>query len=175
MCAFHEPFPEAFSKVFPEVHLEVVLPSIPCSPLFVLPFSMQGFNNRLLLYLYQCFVRNTLQFDSALILSNSAIDMKFAPPDAYLNVSYLEETILFHFILTECKLIAEIFKRFMDDGFGLWPNYADNGVFREVLNELKMTIEKRKIVTTKILIHFKLVRCFCYFTLKYYFWNWYIF
>ena len=95
--------------------------------------------------------------------------MKFAPLDAYLSVSYLEETILFHFILTECKLIAEIFKRFMDDGFGLWPNYADNGVFREVLNELKMTIEKRKIVTTKILIHFKLVRCFCYFTLKYYF------
>ena len=46
--------------------------------------------------------------------------MKFAPPDAYLSVSYLEETILFHFILTECKLIAEIFKRFMDDGFGLW-------------------------------------------------------
>lgn len=39
-------------------------------------------------------------------------------------------------------------------------NYADNGVSREVLNELKMTIEKRKIVTTKILIHFKLVRCF---------------
>ena len=42
-------------------------------------------------------------------------------------------------------------------------NYADNGVSREVLNELKMTIEKRKIVTTKILIHFKLVRCFVIF------------
>ena len=77
--------------------------------------------------------------------------MKFAPPDAYLSVSYLEETILFHFILTECKLIAEIFKRFMDDGFGLWPNYADNGVFREVLNELKMTIEKRKVLLLKLI------------------------
>ena len=47
---------------------------------------------------------------------------KFTPPFAYLSVGYLEETILFprplplHFTLTECKLIEEIFQRFMDDG-----------------------------------------------------------
>ena len=51
---------------------------------------------------------------------------KFAPPyNACLSDGYLEETVLFsrllplHFTLTECKLIEEIFKRFMDDGFVL--------------------------------------------------------
>ena len=37
----------------------------------------------------------------------------------YLSVNYLKETILF--TLTECKLIEEIHKRFMDDDFALWP------------------------------------------------------
>ena len=50
---------------------------------------------------------------------------KFATPYACFSVGYLEETILFpqllplHFTLTECKLIKEIFKHFMDDGFVL--------------------------------------------------------
>ena len=65
---------------------------------------------------------------------------KFAPRYACLSVGYLEETILFprllplRFTLTECKLIEEIFKRFMDDGFVLWPKNANIDVFRELLN-----------------------------------------
>ena len=67
------------------------------------------------------------QFDSYMFLQlvGTAMSTKFAPPYACLSVNYLEETILFprllplHFTLTECKLIEEIFKRFMDDGFVL--------------------------------------------------------
>ena len=51
-----------------------------------------------------------------------------------------------HFPLTQCKLIEEIFKRFMKDGFVLWPKNANIDVFREFLNELhsslKFTVEK---------------------------------
>ena len=52
---------------------------------------------------------------------------KFTPPYACHSVCYLEETILFprllplRFTLTECKLIEEIFKCLMDDGFVLSP------------------------------------------------------
>ena len=48
---------------------------------------------------------------------------KFAPSYAYLRVGYLEEIIVIlrlfssHFRLASCKLIEEIFKRFMDDKF----------------------------------------------------------
>ena len=80
---------------------------------------------------------------------------KFALPYACLNVGYLEETILFprlpplHFTLTECKLIEEILKRLMDDGFVSWPKNANIDVFRDLLNELhpsmKFTVEKGKI------------------------------
>ena len=60
-------------------------------------------------------------------LNGTAVGTKFAPPYACLSVGYLEETILFprllplHFILTEYKLIEEIFKRVMNGGFILWP------------------------------------------------------
>ena len=47
------------------------------------------------------------------------MDTKFAPPYACLSVSHLEETVSFHFTLTECKLIEEIFERFMVDDFVL--------------------------------------------------------
>ena len=79
---------------------------------------------------------------------------KFAPPYACLSVGYLEETILFprllplYFTLTGCKLIEETFKRFMDDGFALSPKNANIDIFREILNELhlslKFTVEKGK-------------------------------
>ena len=58
-------------------------------------------------------------------LVGTAVGTKFAPPYACLGVGYLEETILFprllplHFTLTECRLIEETFKLFMDDGFVL--------------------------------------------------------
>ena len=60
-------------------------------------------------------------------LLGTAISTKFAPPYAFLSGGYSEETILFphllhlHFTLAECRLIEEIIKRFLDDGFVLWP------------------------------------------------------
>ena len=110
-------------------------------------------------------------------LVGTAMGTKFAPPYACPSHGYLEETILFprllplHFTLTECKLIEEIFKRFMDDRFVLWPKNANIDIFRELLNELhpslNFTIQKGKIVANKTLIFctsFKLFRCFYYYT-----------
>ena len=51
-------------------------------------------------------------------------------------------------MLTECKLIEEIFKRFMDDGFVLRPKNANIDIFRKLLNKLhpslKFTVKKGK-------------------------------
>ena len=41
-----------------------------------------------------------------------------------------------HFPLTGCKLIKEIFKCLMGDGFVLCPKNPSIDVFREILNEL---------------------------------------
>ena len=96
-------------------------------------------------------------------LVGTAMCTKFAPPYACLSVGYLEETILFprllplHFTLTECKLIEEIFKRFIDDGFVLWPKNANIDVFRKLLNVVTSLTEiycrkKEKIFVNKTLI-----------------------
>ena len=87
-------------------------------------------------------------------LFGTAMVTKFAATYACFSVGYLEETILFprllllHFTLTECKLIEEIFKRFMDDGLVLWAKNANIDVFRELLSKLhpslKFTLEKEK-------------------------------
>ena len=48
---------------------------------------------------------------------------KFAPPYANLSVGFLEETVLFlvelpkYFSHDNCKLIEELFRRYVDDGF----------------------------------------------------------
>ena len=87
-------------------------------------------------------------------LVGTAVGTKFALPYACLSVGYLEETILFlrllplHFTLTKCKLIKEIFKHFMDDGFVLWQKNANIDVFKKLLSELhpslKFKVEKGK-------------------------------
>ena len=87
-------------------------------------------------------------------LVGTVMGTKFASPYACLSVGYLEETILFpcllplHFTLTKCKLIEEVFKHFMDDGFDLRPKNANIDTSREPLNELhpslKFTVEKGK-------------------------------
>ena len=72
---------------------------------------------------------NNFQFDIYMFLQlvGTVMGTKFASPYACLSVGYLEETILFpcllplHFTLTKCKLIEEVFKHFMDDGFDLRP------------------------------------------------------
>ena len=56
-------------------------------------------------------------------LLGTATGTKCAPPYACLTVDYLEETKLFtnelpnYFDESECKLILELLKRYMDDGF----------------------------------------------------------
>ena len=59
-------------------------------------------------------------------LLGTAIGTKCPPPFACLTVDYLEEIKLFtsklpkHFNENECKLIIELSKLYMDDGFILW-------------------------------------------------------
>ena len=81
-------------------------------------------------------------------LLGTAMSTKFAPPYAFLSGGYSEETILFphllhlHFTLAEYRLIEEIIKRFLDDGFVLWPKKNANiDVFRELLNELHSSLK----------------------------------
>ena len=57
----------------------------------------------------------------------TAMDTKCAPPYAWLTVGYLDKTKLFskelskYFNEIKCKLLLELFKPYMDDGFVFWP------------------------------------------------------
>ena len=56
-------------------------------------------------------------------ITGTGVGTKFTPPHANLSVGFLEETGLFpvelpkYFSHDNCKLIDELFKRYMDDGF----------------------------------------------------------
>ena len=60
-----------------------------------------------------------------------AMGTKFAPPLANLSVGFLEKTVLFpvelpkYFPHDNCKLIEELFKRYIDDGFLRWHSTLD--------------------------------------------------
>ena len=81
---------------------------------------------------------------------------KCAPPSACLTVGYLEETKLFtsellkYFNESECKLIMELMKRYMDDGFIFWPLKLDFENFKKCLNNLhpsiKFTFENPEVI-----------------------------
>ena len=57
----------------------------------------------------------------------TAMDTKCAPPYACLTVGYLEDKKLFtnelpkYFNESKCKLLLELLKHYMDDGFIFWP------------------------------------------------------
>ena len=61
---------------------------------------------------------------------------KFAPPYVNLSVGFLEETVLFpvqipkYFSHDNCKLIQELFKRYMDGGFLPWHSTLDLNVLK---------------------------------------------
>ena len=86
----------------------------------------------------------------------TAMGTKCAPPYACLVVGYKEETKLFpielpkYFSNEEIKGIKEVFKRYMDDGFLLWPENLNFNNFMICLNNLhpsiKYTFEKDKIM-----------------------------
>ena len=56
-------------------------------------------------------------------VTGKTMDAKFAPPYANPFVGFLEETVLFsvelpkYFSHGNCKLIEELFKRYVEDGF----------------------------------------------------------
>ena len=77
----------------------------------------------------------------------TAMGTKFAPPYSNFSVGFLEETVLFpvelpkYFSHDNCKYIEELFKRYMDDGFLPWHSALDLNAFKNILNNLRPTIE----------------------------------
>ena len=66
-------------------------------------------------------------------------------PYSCLTIGYLEETKLYpalsqHFEERICKLIIELFYRFMDDGINLLPFEVDTNLFLSILNSLHPSI-----------------------------------
>ena len=72
---------------------------------------------------------NNALFDDQMYLQlfGTAMGTKCAPLYACLTVGYLEETTLFtnklpkYFNESECKLLIELLKRYIGDGFIFWP------------------------------------------------------
>ena len=89
-------------------------------------------------------------------LLGTAMGTKCASPYACLTVGYLEETKLFtnklqkYFNESECKFIMGLLKRYMDNGFILWPLKLNFENFKTCLNNthpsLKFTFENPEIV-----------------------------
>ena len=80
-------------------------------------------------------------------LPGTAMGTKCAPPYACLTVGYLEETKLFtnelpqYFNESECELIMELLKRYMDDGFIFWPLKLNFENFKTCLNNMDPSIK----------------------------------
>ena len=80
-------------------------------------------------------------------LPGTAMGTKCAPPYACLTVGYLEETKLFTYELpqyfneSECELIMELLKRYMDDGFIFWPLKLNFENFKACLNNMDPSIK----------------------------------
>ena len=77
----------------------------------------------------------------------TAMGTKFSPPYANLSVGFLEETVLFpvellkYFSHENYKVIKELFKRYMDDGFLPWHSALDFDALENVLNNLHPTLK----------------------------------
>ena len=79
-------------------------------------------------------------------MEGTSMATKFAPPYACLTVGYLEETKLFpeiprHFCVSSSELIIKWFKRYIDDGFIVWPKKLDINLFISILNNLHSSIQ----------------------------------
>ena len=80
-------------------------------------------------------------------LPGTKMGTKCAPPYACLTVGYLEETKLFtnelpqYFNESECELIMELLKRYMDDGFIFWPLKLNFENFKTCLNNMDPSIK----------------------------------
>ena len=101
---------------------------------------------------------NNVLFDERMYLQllGTAMGTKCAPPYACLTIGFLEETKLFaseiqkYFNENDCKIIIELLKRYMDDGFIFWPEHLNFEHFKMCLNNMhpsiKFTFEKSEIV-----------------------------
>ena len=72
---------------------------------------------------------------------------KCAPPCACLTFGYFEETKIFTkdlpkcFNESECKLIVDLLKLYMDDGFICWPLKSNFENFKTCLNDMHSSIK----------------------------------
>ena len=119
----------------------------------------QQFTNDFIIELLKFVLKNSnvLFYDLMYLqLLGTAMDTECAPLYAYLTVGYLEETKRFtyevpkYFNESECKLIMEILKRYMDDCFIFWPLKLNFKDFKTCLNNMqpsiKFTFENPEII-----------------------------
>ena len=97
---------------------------------------------------------NNFYFDGIFYhqLHGTGMGVDFAAPYACLTIGYLEESKLFgpniqrYFNHEDVKIIEKAFKRYMDDGFILWPTHLNIDILIDLLNQLhpdiKYTIER---------------------------------
>ena len=89
-------------------------------------------------------------------LHGTGMGVDFAGAYACLTIGYLEETRMFNLYLPQqftseqIVIIKQTFKRYMDDGFLLWPTALDIQIFISILGKLhpdiKYTIERVNIL-----------------------------
>ena len=91
---------------------------------------------------------NFFQFDAEFWhqLIGTAMGTKFAPPYACLTMGYLEETKLYPklpllYTPSVCRMIIEMFLRYIDDCFTPWPRDLDINTFKDTLNQLHPDIQ----------------------------------
>ena len=78
--------------------------------------------------------------------NGTGMGIDFAGPYSCLTIGYLERTKLFHtyiprmYSAEDAALIKEMFKRYVDDGFILWPTHLDVEKFIAALNQLNKSI-----------------------------------
>ena len=79
-------------------------------------------------------------------LHGTGMGVDFAAPYACLTIGYLEETVLFGihipraFTNEQVTIIREAFKRYMDDGFILWPSILNIDILITILQQLHTNI-----------------------------------
>ena len=111
---------------------------------FILEASLFILSNNYFIFDDECWLQ----------LIGAAMGTNFSSPYACLTVGFLEETKLYqtilplHFTHEECSIIIQLFSRFVDDGFIIWPVHLDRNTFENVLQilhpSIKFTIEGGK-------------------------------
>ena len=78
--------------------------------------------------------------------NGTGMGIDFAGPYSCLTIGYLERTKLFNTYIPrfysneDAALLKKMFKRYVNDGFILWPKHLDIDKFIEILNQLHPSI-----------------------------------